>query len=200
MKKVKENVFYGNIEITKENAKESNKTLKTITKISGYIYLSENAKFIHPKTKNLIYKSIDNTLFVVETQKSSKGIKIYTGYIFLKLENKKVIKEVSFVAEKDNSFAHGETVKKAILDLNFKMIAERLKNEPIKKDTIITIQYYRLITGACEMGVGSWIDSVFNKKEKAEVLEKGIKAKDLLPILEGNRAYGIEKFKSLITF
>jgi hypothetical protein len=185
----------GSIDL-RENAKAEFPVLTT----SGNIYLSENAKIIHPKTKRLNYKSVDNSMFVMESEKTSKGVRIYSGYIFLKFDKKEIIKTVCFVAEKDNLFAHGETVKKAIQDLNFKIIAEKLKNEPIKKDTIITIQYYRLITGACEMGVNSWINNVFNEKEKAIVLKNGIKAKDLLPILEGNNAYGIERFKQLLTF
>ena len=76
--------------------------------------------------------------------------------------------------------------------MQFKIISEQLKKEPIKADTIIDIKYYRLITGSCEIGVKSFIDS--------HRLKESYKAKDLLPILEKNRAYGLEKFKSLITF
>jgi len=49
--------------------------------------------------------------------------------------------------------AHGETLKKAKEDFRFKIIADKLKKEPILADTVITINHYRLITGACEFGV-----------------------------------------------
>jgi hypothetical protein len=89
--------------------------------------------------------------------------------------------------------AHGDTLKKAKEDFNFKIISEKLKNEPIKKDTIININYYRLITGACEMGVKSWMQQNNIKKEE-------YKASELLPLLEKTNAYGVDRFKSLITF
>jgi len=76
--------------------------------------------------------------------------------------------------------------------LQFKIVSEKLKNEPIKEDTIITIQYYRLVTGACEIGAKSF--------QEQHGLKNEYTAKDLLPILEKNNAYGIERFKKLLTF
>jgi hypothetical protein len=106
----------------------------------------------------------------------------------------------SFLVRNETDWAHGDTLKKAKEDLHFKIISEKLKKDPIKKDTVITIPYYRIITGACESGCKNFVDRIFNEKEKDRVLTKGIKAKDLLPILEGNNAYGLERFKQLITF
>jgi hypothetical protein len=180
----------------RENAKLDAPVLTT----TGYIDLSENAKLICKATKTLNYKSIDRKMFVSESEKTTKGIKIYLGYNLNSIEKGKLIKEVAFVAEKEGFFAHGESVKKAISDVQFKMMSEKLKKEPIKEDTIITVNHYRLITGACEMGVISWMKQVFNEKEQAKILDKGIKAKELLPILQENNAYGFDKFKSLITF
>jgi hypothetical protein len=102
--------------------------------------------------------------------------------------------EYFFIANKDNFYAHAEDLKKAISDLQFKMIAETLKKEPIKPDTIITRQYYRLITGACEFGTESWV-----KDNGLSELQE-IKASDLLKLLEKTNAYGLAKFKSLVTF
>ena len=96
--------------------------------------------------------------------------------------------------------AHGDTLKKAKEDFSFKLISEKLKKDPIKEDTVITVPYYRIVTGACEMGCMNWINENFNEKEKAKVLDKGIKAKDLFPMLQAKNAYGFERFKSLITF
>jgi hypothetical protein len=101
-------------------------------------------------------------------------------------------KGASFLAEKEGFTAHGETVKKAVSDLQFKIVAEKLKSEPIEADTIITINHYRLITGACEFGVKSWMEQ--NK------VKENIKASELLPILKKTGAYGIDKFQSLLTF
>ena len=89
--------------------------------------------------------------------------------------------------------AHGETIEKAKADFRFKLLSERLKKEPIKKDTLISIAHYRLITGACEIGVKSWM-------QQNNIKTENIRAEDLLPILKKTNAYGFEKFKSLITF
>ena len=174
--------------IINEGAKAEFPVLTT----SGNIDLREGAKLIHPKTKNLNYISVDNTMFVIESEKNSKGIKIYAGYVLESFKDKKLQKKACYVAMKDKHFAHGETVRKAVTDLQFKLIAEKLKKDPIKKDTVITIQYYRIITGACEMGIKSWM--------KANKAKDEYKAADLLPLLENTNAYGLEKFKSLITF
>jgi len=98
-----------------------------------------------------------------------------------------------FISQKGKFTAHGKTIKKSIEDLQFKVISEKLKNEPIKEDTIIDIKYYRLITGSCEAGVKSWMQQNNIKKES-------FKAKELLPLLVKTNAYGLDKFKSLITF
>ena len=88
-------------------------------------------------------------------------------------------------------YSHGETIKKAYEDLEFKFNSEKLKKEPITLDTEITINHYRIVTGACEMGVKNWMS-------ENNILVEKIKAKDLLPLLEKTNAYGYQKFKSLI--
>lgn len=107
---------------------------------------------------------------------------------------KKVHSQKEFYLVTDGkTHAHGETLKQAKEDFRFKLIAEKLKKDPIKPNTVITIQYYRIITGACQIGVKNWMEQ--NKIKKSEY-----KAKDLLPLLEKTNAYGLDKFKSLITF
>ena len=105
--------------------------------------------------------------------------------------------------EKLGFYAHGETPKKAIQDLQFKMVAAKLKNEPINKDTLLTVKYYRTLTGACDLGCRQWMQRnniPFKIEGKDTVEVKPIKAKDLLPILKKTNAYGFSKFQSLITF
>ena len=166
--------------------------LDALTSVGGYLRIYGSAKLDAPFIKNLTYKSIDGYLFVIESEKTTKGIKIISGYNCKRVQKGKIIKQVLFVAEKDGFTAHGETIKKAISDVQFKIISEKLKKEPIKKDTIIDIKYYRLITGSCEIGVKSFIDS--------HGLKESYRADELLPILEKQNAYGLDKFKSLIIF
>ena len=132
-------------------------------------------------------------MFVIESTKTSKGIKINRGYILRKLDNGKLVKEKCYVSEKGGFYAHGETVKKSISDLQFKIVSEKLKNEPINADTMISINHYRLITGACELGVKSW-------QKSNNMIKDSYRADELLPILEKTNAYGQDKFKELINF
>ena len=158
----------------------------------GNVCLRENAKFTANVLINLNYKSVDNTLFVINSEKSIQGIKIYKGYNLTGLENSNIKKEECFVAEKDSFFAHGITVKKAIKDLQFKIVAKKLKKNPILPDTKITVEYYRIVTGACEHGTKSF--------QKQYNLKDEYSAKELLPILEKHGAYGIQNFKKLINW
>ena len=160
--------------------------LKATTRKPGKIITSKNKLLFWQNGK---YVSADNILTEVLSKKGNiyKVKKIHSDKEFWLVTN-------------GDSHAHGETLSKTKEDLRYKLIADKLKHDPIKADTIITIQYYRILTGACEIGVKTWIDKVFNDKEKSKVLSKGIKAKELLPILRENTAYGLEKFESLIQF
>jgi hypothetical protein len=114
-----------------------------LTEVSGYIDVQEGATLTIPQTKGLNYKAVDNTLFIIEAEKTSKGIKILTGYVIVKITDGAAVINNCFVAEKEGFYAHGETVKKAISDLQFKVVAEKLKNDPINEETIITVNHYR---------------------------------------------------------
>jgi hypothetical protein len=150
-------------------------------------------------------KNVDGFCFIVENRKTSKGIIIYTGYNFNSSSDELVDKTDCFVSEKDGFTAHGDTVKKSIQDLQFKIASERLKNEPIYPDTKITVQLYRIITGACDSGVRGFMSLnsipfkvVKNTLGENETIEQEpMLAKDLLLILEKTDAYGFEKFKKL---
>ena len=108
-----------------------------------------------------------------------------------------------FIAQKNSYTAHAKSIKKAIADLEFKIISEKLKNEPIEEFTHFTVKYYRLLTGACDLGCQDFMkrNGIEFKIENGETVEvEPILAKDLIPILEKSNAYGIDKIKSLITF
>ena len=126
------------------------------------------------------YCFFDGILSKVKSVKKTKGYIIYTT-------------PFGYVAQKGKLAAHGDTVKKSIIDLVFKKNVDKLKKTPINKDTVITRQYYRAITGACESGMKQWMMSNGIEKEK-------IKAMDLLPMLKKTNAFGFNKIKSLVTF
>jgi hypothetical protein len=99
------------------------------------------------------------------------------------------------ISQKHNFTTHDKTVKKAIKeDLECKIVSENLKKESIHPNTIITVPYYRLLTGTSEECCRQWL-TVNNMEDIDSIL-----AKDLLIILEKTNAYGLDKFKQLITF
>jgi hypothetical protein len=118
-------------------------------------------------------------------------------YVVKKLNS---LKEFYLVTDGKFTHSHGDTLKEAKEDFKFKVMSEKLKKYPITKDTIITVPYYRIITGSCKLGVADWMGKNFSEKERTKILDKGIKAIELLPILEKTNAYGLERFKKLITF
>jgi len=126
------------------------------------------------------YCFFDNILSKVITVSEKRGYTVFTT-------------PSSFVVKKGRFTAHGKTVKDAIKDLEFKIIAEKIKKTPIKSDTIIDMSYYRTITGACKEGMQLWCAN-------NNMTKKSYRASELLPILEKTRAYGVERFKQLITF
>jgi hypothetical protein len=182
---------------------------EALTSVGGYLFISSNVKLNIKCLQKINYKVFDNVVYLVESEKTSKGIKIYTGGNITSIIDCKPIIEKMFVAEKGEFVAHGLTIKKSIQDLQFKIISETLKKEPIKADTLFTVKYYRLLTGACDIGVRDWMQNnnmpfkVIEGETVGETItveETPITAKELLPILEKSNAYGFEKFKSLITF
>jgi hypothetical protein len=108
--------------------------------------------------------------------------------------------KTSYLATDGEYHAHGDTLKQAQADLRFKKIAEQIKNAPINADTIISVKHYHAVTGACETGIKSWMNATFNEAQKADILENGIRAEKLLPILIAQNAYGFKKFQSLVSF
>ena len=119
---------------------------------------------------------------------------IYTG--------RKIGKSESFhIVGKDGFYAHGTELKKAFEDLQFKIISEKIKKDPIYPDTEFTVMRYRTLTGACDMGCRNWMDKhkvPYTVIDNSSVEKAPIKAKDLLPMIKGE--YGYERFKQLITF
>jgi predicted peroxiredoxin len=148
--------------------------------------------------KNIPKKLEDNYVFQWRNGKFIQVDDVMTEVIHTRGNTRKVRivgKKVDsyLVSDGNGKWAHGETLAKAKEDLQFKVVAEKLKKDPIKPDTIITPQYYRIITGACELGVKSWM-------EQNGIETNKIKAADLFPILEKTNAYGFERFKQLVIF
>ncbi len=163
--------------------------------VGGYLYLSSGLKAEFVKMQNVA--KFRNTL----SWKKGKFIKvdgilcevlIKRGNVYkIKIAGKRV--ESYLVTNGSDKWSHGPTLKKAQEDLHFKVISEQLKKDPIKKETVLTMQYYRIITGACEQGCKNWM-------QQNNIPDAPIKAVDLLPLLEKTNAYGLSQFKKLVQF
>jgi hypothetical protein len=153
------------------------------------------------------YKSNPNKILSWQNGKYIKADGIFTEVIHrrgnvYKVKRMNDAKE-SYLVTNGEFNAHGDTIKSAQSDLNFKMISEKLKSEPIAPETKLTVMYYRTLTGACDAGCREWMQS----NEIPYTIEAGktveinpMTAKELLPILEKTKPYGFEKFKELLTF
>jgi len=164
--------------------------LRSETKhISANVSLVNNNFFWDVKGKR--YAKIDGIFCEILNKKESN----LNGDIYIVYSGKKVNKnEYFYIVNKGNYYAHGNKLDKAFEDLQFKVMAEKLKKEPIHADTIVSVKHYRLVTGACEMGCNSWL-AQNNLDGTTEM-----KASDLLPLLKESNAYGYENFKKLISF
>ena len=165
------------------------KNVKTI----GNYFLYNNELLTSISINNVLLNilKVDNSTFVIESTKNVEDITVYKGYILKSINNGVFNKQDCFVAYKNNLYSHGNTLKESISDLNYKINRDFFKNEPIDMDTIITIERFRAITGACSFGVDSWIKENNIKTDK-------IKVSELLPILEKTNAYGLSSFKEMI--
>jgi hypothetical protein len=175
-----------------------NKTLAeliapNLTTVGDY-FLCYNKTLAEVSFKNFSAKvlKIDRTTFIANSTKSIGDVTVMNGYVFKSMTNDVINKYVCFVASFDGFYAHSDTAKKAIEDVKFKSIQEKLAKSPIYNDTMITVNHYRAITGACEMGCNEFIKQ-HNLTDLTE-----IKASDLVVLLEKSNAYGVEKFKSLL--
>ena len=197
--------------------------LKNAT-INGSLYLHSlttiDKNFLKSTTlnDNLISRSLtaaDKKIVNNNVKKLEVGYNKEGGYCYfdgilskvLSVSEKKgyilFITPFEFIAQKGNYTAHGSTIKKAIQDVEFKIIAEKLKKEPITENTELTVKYYRLLTGACDSGCRNWMQNnniPFKVVDNSTVELEPIKAKDLLPLLQKTNAYGLQKIKELINF
>ena len=164
--------------------------------VGGSLYLRSTTKHIgadvdtnffwHKNNKR--YAIIDDIFCEIISERNhvvnGEDYKIYSA--------KKVnIDKHFYVANCGKQYAHGEDLHKSIEDLQFKIASDKLKHEPILADTIITVNHYRAVTGACEMGCKDWM-------ERNGINTPEIKAKDLLPLLQKTNTYGYESFEKLM--
>jgi hypothetical protein len=97
----------------------------------------------------------------------------------------------TYLANRGKYSAHGESIEKAIEDCNFKFLQATINvkeyAKEVKEKGVMTIQDYRLLTGACEQGCKMFL-SQNNLKGVSELpLDKA------LPLV--NNAYGFDRVR-----
>jgi len=154
-----------------------------------YIYL--NSLF-----KDYRLKLINDENKLTEGYNKERGYCYFDG-ILRKVISVKTIGEYTiyltpfdYVVQKGEFTAHAESIENGISDINYKILAKEYK-EKLTLDTILNKELYRLITGACELGTDNWI-----KNNNIQVEE--ISVRELIPLLEKTKAYGLDQIKSVI--
>ena len=123
--------------------------------VGGDLYIHSDAKLDAPFLKGLKYKSIDNYLFIIESEKTKGNITILKGYNAKGVKDNVIVKAPCYVVQSGDKYAHGETIKQAKESLIYK-IADRNTDEykGLTLESEVTfeqgVEMYRKITGSCE--------------------------------------------------
>ena len=107
----------------------------------------------------LLYKYIDNGVYVIKNEKQVEDYTIFKGQSIEDYFDEN--EEHCFIASKGEFNAHGETIKEAISDVEFKYLQSQGVQEHIKRvkeQGYITPNDYRLLTGACRYGTNRWLE------------------------------------------
>ena len=162
--------------------------------VGGYLDLGSQSKYIGAKIKRDFFWNKDGKRYAwidgLFSEILSEREHTINGESCRVMSSKRINRDEHFyIVNKGEYYAHGEELKKAFEDLEFKIVAEKLKAEPITPETMVTVQHYRIITGACEMGCKQFVDQ--------HKVTLPIKASELFPLLERTNAYGFDRFRKL---
>lgn len=132
----------------------------SVTHIGGGAFNS-NVKIVQ---ENRGIQMIDRIATVIRKRKKSDEFTIYSGQFFN-------TKRDCFVAKKGNLYAHGNSLREAIEDVNFKYLQTNFNIDEIVKEIketqIMSVNHFRLLTGACRSGCKNFLDE--NNIEKREL-------------------------------
>jgi len=136
-------------------------------------------------------EKVDGYWMIMHSRKKSGEFEICRVEYAFDYDRKKC-----FIAKRDGQTAHAETAKKAIVDVNFEFLRSQSAAEHIKrikdKGTVNPMDY-RLLTGACEMGVTNFL----NQKIKGWTWETEMPIAEVIKLV-GN-SYGSEKLRELVS-
>src|SRR5690606_3972458 len=151
----------------------------SVTHIGSGAFL-ENVKIIQG---NKAIHMVDDIATIMRKKKKVSDIDVYEGKFFNR--NRKC-----FVANKGNYWAHADTIRQAIEDVNFKFLQENFNVEElvkeIKETKIMSVSQFRLLTGACSGGCSNFM-------EQRNLTKTEYPLNEALDILRGQ--YGWEKIQ-----
>jgi len=80
------------------------------------------------------------------------------------------------VARKDDTFAHGDSIREAVQELRFKMAERNVEDyRNLTSDSVLTfeeaVMMYRVVTGSCQYGVNQFLANNKIKKRNYTVAE-----------------------------
>ena len=150
--------------------------------------------FLHHKSHDT-YKCLvaDGILCFVKRKRAfNNEIEYYKCQMFNGMRNKELLLEDCAVVEQDGYFAHGKEFRQAMRDLQFKLSksrgAEQYREYGVEHRFTVdeAAAMYRVITGACAMGVEQFIRSQGELKDDYS-------PRDIIEITAGH--YGYEAFR-----
>jgi hypothetical protein len=104
--------------------------------------------------------------------------------------------EDCYVASNGETHYHARSIKQAVKGLDRKILGISKKldnaNQKINLDSKITRSKYQALTGACSEGIRQFL------KENDLDNKKTITLRELLPILEDKKAFGLNKLQELL--
>ena len=160
----------------------------SVTSIGQYAFNHcEKLRKITFKNQTYSVKCVDGYCMVVLREKQMQDIAILKCMYFP--ERKGTV----YVAEKDEYAAHGETLREAVNDLQFKILQDANLEEHIqriKQQGYMNAEDYRLLTGACREGTKRFL------QKHGLTWEDTMPVAQVLEITKGQ--YGSEKFQTAV--
>jgi hypothetical protein len=142
--------------------------------------------------KNRTFKVIDGYTMLIESFKRRGEVTISKARYFGGGPIEKL--KQCFIAELGGHSAHGKTAQEAVRDLNFKVLQETADLseivQQVKSSGKVTVDQYRLLTGACAAGVKHFLESKGISPDT-----ESLPLKEVIAMTQG--AYGGEKMKEL---
>ena len=166
-------------------------SLKEITILNGMASINdyafencENLRQIAFAGQTYPVKCVDESCMRVLHKKQMKDITILKCMYFPNMD------KTVYIAEKNGYTAHGETIRNAVEDLQFKMLENVNLEEHIqriKQQGYMNANDYRLLTGACREGTNHFL------QEHGLTWEDTMSVEQVLEITKGQ--YGFERFQ-----